>query len=76
MSLRKSGVMVDQIVRCAECGLESKIDIQLANVQSLMVSQAEMKQKCKLATKPDFNFNCPHFNEAVRAATLPSGLSK
>jgi transcription elongation factor Elf1 len=65
-----------QVIKCKECGLETKIDVELSNVQSLMVPQAEMKQKCKLATKPNFNFNCPHFNEAVRAATLPSGLSK
>lgn len=68
--------MANRPARCAECGLEAKIDIQSENVQSLMVTEAEMKQKCKLATKPNFNFNCPHFAEAMRIATLPSGLSK
>jgi hypothetical protein len=64
--------MTDRTVRCAECDLESKIDIDSGNVQSFMVPKAEMKRRCKLANNPSFNFKCPHFDKAINAAILPS----
>ena len=68
--------MADQIVRCEKCGLESKINIQTEIIQSIMIPKDEMKRLCKLAKSPRFDFQCPYFNEAVRAATLPSGLRR
>jgi hypothetical protein len=64
--------MSKTVVKCAECELESTIDIRTTNVQSLAVPQEEMKRKCKLANTPNFNFNCQHFYNAIRDATLPS----
>jgi hypothetical protein len=65
-----------KIIRCAECGFESKIDIELGIIKSFMVEQAEMKRKCKLANDPNIIFTCPNFQEAINAVTLPSGASK
>jgi hypothetical protein len=59
--------MPGDTIRCAECGLESNIDIRAGNIESFAVPEAEMRRKCKLANKPSFNLSCPHFLEAINA---------
>jgi hypothetical protein len=63
-------------VRCAECGIESEIITHGATIESVGFSQDEMRRNCKLAKDPSFDFNCPHLQGAIRAATLPSGSTK
>jgi hypothetical protein len=68
--------MTKPVVRCAECGLETMIDIEMGNIQSLAIPEAEMKRLCKLASRPGFNSNCPYFTAAITATVSPSGKSK
>jgi hypothetical protein len=60
-------------VKCGVCGLEGTIDVRGPTVQSAAFLQDEMWRRCKLASKPGFNFDCKHLQEAIRAATMPSG---
>lgn len=57
--------MADKTVRCEECGLETKIDVRLNNLESFAFPEAELKQKCKFAKKPGI---CPHLSNAITAA--------
>ena len=77
MAKEESGdEMIDKVIKCAECGLESTIDIELGTARSLSVPESEMKRKCKLATSPNFSFSCPHFDKAIRSAISPSHPSR
>jgi hypothetical protein len=61
---------MDIVVRCAECGLESKLGIKAGTVESAAIPQEEMTQRCKLAAQPNFDFFCPHLDEAISQAML------
>jgi hypothetical protein len=67
------------VVRCAECGLETQIDIRSDVLESFMVMDEEIKRKCKLAKNLGFK-QCFYFDaavsDAVRDSILPSGKSK
>jgi hypothetical protein len=63
----------EKLVKCGMCGLEGKINIRSPTMQSVAFPQDEMRRRCKLSSKPGFNFDCEHLQEAIREATLPSG---
>jgi hypothetical protein len=64
--------MIGQIIRCAKCGLETKIDLETGNVQSFPEPTLEMKKKCEIQP---FQFTCPNFQAAI-SSTLPFGLRR
>jgi hypothetical protein len=45
-------------VKRSVCGIEGTIDIRGPSMQSVAFSQDEMRRRCKLASKPGFNFDC------------------
>ena len=62
-----------KVVKCGVCGLEGTVNIRSPSMQSVAFPQDEMRLRCNFAYKPGFNFDCEHLQEAIRAATVPSG---
>jgi hypothetical protein len=64
--------MIGQIIKCAKCGLETKVDIENSNVRSFLEPTPNMKLKCE--AQP-FRFTCLNFQEAI-ISTIPFGLRR
>lgn len=65
------------VVRCPICGMEGKLDVRMAIIESMFFSQEEYRRRCVLAKEPSFNFNCNHLQSAImRSVTPPSAPTK
>jgi hypothetical protein len=68
-----------QKVKCPECGIEARVDIRNQMMQSFMIVEDELQQKCKHVEQARKNFICPGLQPALASlanSMLPSGSKR
>ncbi len=64
-----------QKVKCAECGIEARVDIGNQMMRSFMIGEDELQRKCKHLEQAKKNFICPSLQPALASlanSMLPS----